>query len=187
MFLPDLDYTWYSTERTCQIELMVLVFDEDIEESFTWDFASNEFDKGYCDIKLEDDLLSVTQEVNTITSADIKLTVIDSRYGEMLADRSGRALYLFDKERSDRPRCHRGCATAWPPLKTKKKPRVGKGLDSDLIGTTKRRNGSKQVTYDGKPLYFYIDDRKPGRVGCHDVRSFGGLWLVVSPDGEAVL
>ncbi|MGI9556622.1 MAG: COG4315 family predicted lipoprotein [Solirubrobacterales bacterium] len=116
-----------------------------------------------------------------------KLTVIDSRYGEMLADRSGRALYRFDKERSDRPRCHGGCATAWPPLKTKKKPRLGKGLDRDLLGTTKRRNGSKQVTYDGKPLYFYIDDRKPGRVGCHDVRSFGGLWLVVSPNGEAVL
>lgn len=115
-----------------------------------------------------------------------KLTVIDSPYGEILADRSGRALYLFTKEKSDRSRCYKGCATAWPPLKTRRKPRVGKGLDRELIGTTRRRNGSKQVTYNGKPLYFYVDDRKPGRVGCQDVRSFGGLWLVVSPEGEEV-
>ncbi len=104
----------------------------------------------------------------------------------MLADRNGHALYLFTRDRPNRSRCRRGCANAWPPLKTKRSPRVGDGLDSALIGTTKRRNGSKQVTYNGHPVYFYVDDRKPGQVRCQDIREFGGTWLVVSPDGEAI-
>lgn len=116
----------------------------------------------------------------------VKLTVIDSRFGEMLADRSGRALYLFTRDKPDRSRCRGACAQAWPPLKTKRMPKVGAGLDSDLIGVTKRRNGTKQVTFDGQPVYFYEDDRRSGQVGCQDVREFGGTWLVVSPDGTAI-
>ena len=77
-FLADIEYIWYSTERTYQLDLMALVFDEDMNESFAWDFSSDEFDNGYTTIELGDDFLHITREVNTITSTDITLTVFDS-------------------------------------------------------------------------------------------------------------
>lgn len=111
--------------------------------------------------------------------------VVGSQFGRVIADRRGEALYLFDKETSKRSRCYGECAVAWPPLLTKGKPRAGKGADPDLLGTTRRRNGKLQVTYDGHPLYYYKDD-EPGRILCHNVDEFGGLWLVVNPRGDAV-
>jgi predicted lipoprotein with Yx(FWY)xxD motif len=111
--------------------------------------------------------------------------VIDSQFGRVIADKRGEAFYLFDKEVGKRSRCYGECAVAWPPVLTKGKPRAGKGADADLLGTTKRRNGKLQVTYNGHPLYYYKDD-EPGRILCHNVDEFGGLWLVVNPRGDAV-
>jgi predicted lipoprotein with Yx(FWY)xxD motif len=111
--------------------------------------------------------------------------VVDSEFGRVIADRRGEAFYLFDKEKGKRSRCYGECAVAWPPVLTKGKPRAGKGADADLLGTTKRRNGKLQVTYNGHPLYYFKDD-DPGRILCHNVDEFGGLWLVVNPRGDAV-
>jgi predicted lipoprotein with Yx(FWY)xxD motif len=55
-----------------------------------------------------------------------------------------------------------------------------------LIGTTRRRDGRLQVTYNGRPLYFYVGDRAAGKVSCQNVAEFGGTWLVMSPDGRLV-
>ena len=63
--------------------------------------------------------------------------------------------------------------------------RAGDGARKGLLGTTRRRNGKLQVTYAGHPLYYYKDD-SPGRILCHNVEEFGGLWLVVKPNGSAV-
>jgi predicted lipoprotein with Yx(FWY)xxD motif len=111
--------------------------------------------------------------------------VVSSQFGRVIADKRGEAFYLFDKEAGRRSRCYGECAVAWPPVLTKGKPRAGKGADADLLGTTKRRNGKLQVTYNGHPLYYYKDD-EPGRILCHNVDEFGGLWLVVNPRGDAV-
>jgi predicted lipoprotein with Yx(FWY)xxD motif len=111
--------------------------------------------------------------------------IVDSQFGRVIADRRGEAFYLFDKEKGKRSRCYGECAVAWPPLLTKGKPRAGAGADPALLGTTKRRNGKLQVTYNGHPLYYYKDD-DPGRILCHNVDEFGGLWLVVNPRGDAV-
>jgi predicted lipoprotein with Yx(FWY)xxD motif len=113
--------------------------------------------------------------------------VMDTRYGRMLFDGRGRALYLFTRERgSARSRCYADCATAWPPFLTRGRPRAGNGARSALLGTTRRRDGKTQVTYNGHPLYYYVTDRKPGQVTCQDVTEFGGTWLVVSPSGTAI-
>jgi predicted lipoprotein with Yx(FWY)xxD motif len=111
-----------------------------------------------------------------------RIKAIDSPYGSILGDRRGQAVYLFDKERSGESECYGDCARAWPPVLTKGRPVAGKGVRRRLLGTTRRRNGRRQVTYAGQPLYYYVDDA-PGRVLCHDVLEFGGLWLVVQPDG----
>lgn len=112
--------------------------------------------------------------------------VIDSQYGRVLADRTGEAVYLFDKERSARSQCYGACAAAWPPVlaRASSSPRAGRGATARLLGTTRRRDGRVQVTYAGHPLYYYVHD-SPGRILCHDVFEYGGTWLVVTPDGRA--
>ncbi len=111
--------------------------------------------------------------------------VVDSQFGRVVADRKGEALYLFDKEQGKRSRCYGECAEVWPPLLAKGKPRAGNGARKGLLGTTRRRNGKLQVTYAGHPLYYFVDD-SPGQILCHNVAEFGGLWLVVKPNGSAV-
>ena len=113
-----------------------------------------------------------------------RVKVIDSDYGRVIADSRGEAFYLFDKESSKSPRCYAGCATAWPPVLTKGKPNATAGAKQALLGTTKRTDGKLQITYAGHPLYYYVDD-SPGKILCHDVEEFGGLWMVVKPNGEA--
>jgi predicted lipoprotein with Yx(FWY)xxD motif len=66
------------------------------------------------------------------------------------------------------------------------KPRAGAGVNARLLGTTRRRDGSLQVTYAGRPLYYYVGDREPGQILCQNVFEFGGLWLVVRPSGAPV-
>jgi predicted lipoprotein with Yx(FWY)xxD motif len=119
------------------------------------------------------------------TAAGPEIKVADSQYGPILFDSSNQAIYLFDKENSATSQCYGACAEAWPPVLTKGEPRAGDGVDAKLLGTTERDDGSVQVTYNGHPLYYYVDD-PPGEVLCHNVEEFGGLWLVVGPGGEAV-
>jgi predicted lipoprotein with Yx(FWY)xxD motif len=102
-----------------------------------------------------------------------------------LADRRGEALYLFDKETRRRSECYGDGAVVWPPVLAKGRPRAGDGARERLLGTTRRRNGTRQVTYAGQPLYYFKDD-SPGRILCHNVDEFGGVWLVVKPNGAAV-
>jgi len=112
-----------------------------------------------------------------------RVKVVSSDYGRVIADGKGEALYLFDKESSKKARCYGACAAVWPPVLTKGKPVAGSGAKQSLLGTTKRANGKLQVTYAGQPLYYYVDD-SPGTILCHDVVEFGGLWLVVKPNGQ---
>ena len=104
----------------------------------------------------------------------------------MLFDARGRAIYLFTREPGTKSRCYGECAVAWPPVYTRGKPRALRGVDADLLGTTKRRGGRRQVTYNGHPLYYYVTDTKPGQITCQDITEFGGTWLVVDPQGNAI-
>jgi predicted lipoprotein with Yx(FWY)xxD motif len=115
----------------------------------------------------------------------VEITTGESQFGTILFDDDDRAIYLFDKESSERSECYGACAEAWPPVLTDGEPEASAGVDAELIGTTERDDGSTQVTYAGQPLYYYVDDPR-GEVLCHNVDEFGGLWLVVDPGGEAV-
>ena len=102
----------------------------------------------------------------------------------MLFDKSGQPIYLFDKESSTEPACYDECAENWPPVLTKGEPQAQSSVAADRLGTTKRADGSIQVTYGGHPLYYYAHEGKY-EVLCHNVEEYGGLWLVVTPVGEA--
>lgn len=113
------------------------------------------------------------------------ITVGDSAFGRMLFDDRGQAIYLFEPEADGRPACYGDCEAAWPPVLTRGRPVGTNGLRPALLGTVERRDGSRQVTYGGWPLYFYAHEG-PGEVLCHDVVLNGGLWLAVGPDGRAL-
>jgi predicted lipoprotein with Yx(FWY)xxD motif len=106
-----------------------------------------------------------------------------SRFGPMLFDRRGQAIYGFTYDRRNRSRCYGSCARAWPPVLTRGRPIAGRNVDRDKLGTTRRRDGRLQVTYDGHPLYFYVNEGRL-QVFCQRVFSYGGLWLVVRPSGR---
>ncbi|MDA1128384.1 MAG: CHRD domain-containing protein [Chloroflexi bacterium] len=103
--------------------------------------------------------------------------------GTILTDPDGNSLYLFTRDERNVSNCSGGCALAWPPLLTIDDPAPGEGLAADRIGTTTRVDGSKQVTYNGWPLYYFAADEKPGDSLGQDV---GGVWFVVTTDGGAV-
>jgi predicted lipoprotein with Yx(FWY)xxD motif len=107
----------------------------------------------------------------------------DSEFGSMLFDSSKQAIYVFENDPNGETVCYDECAEAWPPVLTNGTPKAGKGVDASLLGTVKRRDGKLQVTYAGKPLYFYAHEG-PGEVKCHNVDLNGGFWWVVGPDGE---
>jgi predicted lipoprotein with Yx(FWY)xxD motif len=113
------------------------------------------------------------------------ITVASSQFGPVLFDGSGQAIYLFDAETTSRPTCYGDCASAWPPVLTKGRPVARGGVQADLLGVTTRRDGSTQVTYNGKPLYFYAHEGK-NVVLCHNIREFGGLWLALTKSGAPV-
>lgn len=107
----------------------------------------------------------------------------DSEFGEMLYDAKDQAIYVFERDTTQKSVCYDECAAAWPPVVTSGEPVAGPGLDASLVGTTERRDGTTQVTYGGRPLYYYVHEA-PGEVRCHNVDLNGGLWWVVGADGE---
>src|SRR5215470_16326049 len=86
------------------------------------------------------------------------LTVASSAYGRILFDNRGFVLYAFTRDLRDRSTCNGYCAKAWPPYIVRGRPTVGPGVGSKLVGTTVRRDGSRQLTYAGRPLYYYVGD-----------------------------
>jgi predicted lipoprotein with Yx(FWY)xxD motif len=120
------------------------------------------------------------------SAATATLTVRSSQYGRILFDGQNRALYAFTGDRRGNPStCYGGCAAAWPPYIVSGPLRAGTGTNRSLYGTTRRRDGRRQLTYRGWPLYYYVAD-PVGRVLCQNVFEFGGLWLVVRPGGQLV-
>ena len=115
--------------------------------------------------------------------AAARLSVRSTEYGKALFGPSGKVVYVFGADRSSTSRCYGVCATAWPPLLTSAAPLAGSGVEARLLGTTKRKNGALQVTYNGHPLYYYSAD-KVGKVMCQHANMHGGLWLIIKPNGQ---
>jgi predicted lipoprotein with Yx(FWY)xxD motif len=117
-------------------------------------------------------------------SARATLTVRTSSFGRVIFDGRGFVVYGFTRDRG-RSACYGACARAWPPYVAPKGGlRAGAGLKRSLLGTVKRSNGTRQVTYAGKPLYHYVGDTHPGQILCQNVVEYGGRWLIVRPKGK---
>ena len=110
----------------------------------------------------------------------------NSKFGMILVDGSGRTLYVFQADTGTSSTCYGSCATYWPPLLTEGAPKAGAGANASLLGTTKRTDGTTEVTYAGHPLYYVVTDHNPGDATGQAVNNFGALWNVVGPDGKKI-
>lgn len=102
-------------------------------------------------------------------------------FGPALTDQNGLALYLFtlDNTNPSEPTCTGDCAGMWPPVLATDDLRLT-GVDTALVDTVTRPDGTEQVTVDGSPVYRFTGDTAPGQ---HNGQGYGGTWFVIEPDG----
>jgi predicted lipoprotein with Yx(FWY)xxD motif len=129
---------------------------------------------------------AATAQASEATMPSPTLKLRTTRFGNVLFAGNGRVVYAFTRDRRNGPsRCYGDCAAAWPVYFAKGTLKAGAGVKQSLIGTTRRRDGRLQVTYNGWPLYYYAHE-KAGEVKCQNVETHGGTWLVVRPAGTPV-
>ena len=107
----------------------------------------------------------------------------NDKLGSFLVDDKGMTLYLFTNDTPNTSSCYDKCATYWPPLLTSGSAVAGSGVDASKFGTTTRKDGTTQVTYNGWPLYYFAKDKQAGDVTGQGVTN---NWYVVSPTGDAI-
>jgi predicted lipoprotein with Yx(FWY)xxD motif len=112
--------------------------------------------------------------------------VASTGLGTVLVDRQGRTLYLFARDSGTMSACTGACAVNWPPLLVRGTPLVGSGTKPSEVGRTARPDGISQLTYNGHPLYTFVNDKKPGDTSGEGLNAFGGSWFAVSPAGDRV-
>jgi predicted lipoprotein with Yx(FWY)xxD motif len=108
---------------------------------------------------------------------------IDDKF---LADGQGRALYLFEADKDSTSTCTGACASAWPPVTASAMPMAGGGVSQSLLGTTKRADGTEQLTYNGHPLYYFSADTGSGMAKGQGVKAFGSDWYVLDGKGSKI-
>jgi predicted lipoprotein with Yx(FWY)xxD motif len=109
-----------------------------------------------------------------------------TKIGRVVVDARGRTLYLFEKDRHGRSACYGACAKNWPPALVKGAPTAGAGVVASRLGTTRRRDGSRQLTLGGHPLYGFVADKRPGDTKGQDLNAFGADWYAVHGSGRKV-
>ena len=119
-------------------------------------------------------------------STSSTISVRGSSLGQILVGGSGKSLYLFEADTGTQSTCSGACAQAWPPLTTRAAPSVAGTASPALLGTTSRSDGTKQVTYNGHPLYYFVGDNKPGDTNGEGSTAFGAGWDVLSPSGGKI-
>lgn len=114
------------------------------------------------------------------------VTLNSSKFGGFLADGKGRALYLFEGDKTSASTCYSACASIWPPLTTSGALKAGPAALASQLGTTKRTDGTTQVTYHGHPLYYYEGDAQPGDTTGQGLNQFGAKWFILARNGNQI-
>ena len=127
-----------------------------------------------------------TANAGATTTDAAKVGVGTTGLGHVVVNSAGLTLYLFEKDGNGQSACNGTCAGYWPPLLSKGSPVALPGVNQSLIGTTKRSDGSEQVTYAGHPLYLYVLDRKPGDTTGEGLTDFGAGWDALTPAGAKI-
>src|SRR4051812_43763706 len=117
-------------------------------------------------------------------SKGVQVSLRKVSFGTVLVGPNSHTVYLFLKDKGTTSQCNGKCAVAWAPLTTSGQPQAGSGLQASLLGTSKRSDGTMQVTYGGHPIYYYDDDKKPGMTEGEGKKECGGEGQGVGADGK---
>ncbi|MFD5746273.1 hypothetical protein [Streptomyces sp. NPDC127033] len=110
-------------------------------------------------------------------------------YGKILVNGREHTLYLFAADKTKESTCTGDCARVWRPVLVTNgvEPKAGTGgVKQSLLSTITRTDNTKQVTYNGHPLYTYKADSAPGEARGQDLTEFGAKWYVVDTAGKKV-
>jgi predicted lipoprotein with Yx(FWY)xxD motif len=119
-------------------------------------------------------------------ASGVKVSLRKVSFGTVLVGPNKHTVYMFLKDKGTKSKCYGKCAVAWAPLTTSGQPQAGSGLKASMLGTSKRNDGTMQVTYGGHPVYYYDDDKKPGTTEGEGKKEFGAEWYAVGSDGKKV-
>jgi predicted lipoprotein with Yx(FWY)xxD motif len=134
-----------------------------------------------------DDQATAASSSSNASGASSTVGVTDvAGLGKILVDSQGRTVYLFEKDTGPKSTCSGACAQEWPPVTTSGKPSAGDGVTASMVATTKRSDGTTQVTYNDHPLYRFAGDDNPGDTSGQNLDTFGAEWYVLSPAGDKV-
>jgi predicted lipoprotein with Yx(FWY)xxD motif len=110
---------------------------------------------------------------------DSKQTILESGPKEL-------TVYQFDADKGSKSACYGACAQYWPPVLTTGKPSADGAASSSMLGTTKRKDGTLQVTYNGRPLYYFVKDKDDEDTYGEGLKNFGAGWYVMRPNGHDI-
>jgi predicted lipoprotein with Yx(FWY)xxD motif len=116
-------------------------------------------------------------------------TVISTQAGSagaFLTAGSGRAVYLWAADGMNMSACSGACAAAWPPVPATGTLTATGGAKASDLGTITRSDGTKQVTYDGHPLYYFVGDSAAGQTNGQGSDNFGAKWWLVASSGAKI-
>ena len=113
-----------------------------------------------------------------------ELKTASSGAGQIVVDAKGMSIYFFTKDVKDSgtSACTGACIAAWPPVLTESDSPAVEGV-TGTVGTIATPEGKKQVTVNGLPVYYYIQDKAAGDITGQGVND---VWYLVSPAGEMV-
>jgi predicted lipoprotein with Yx(FWY)xxD motif len=119
---------------------------------------------------------------SSTSSAD--LATAQSSLGQIIVDGRGMSVYVFDKDvaNSGKSSCTGACLTAWPPVVAKGDAPSMSGI-TGKVGTITTADGTKQLTINGLPVYYFAKDSAPGDVKGQGVLN---LWWVLDPAGAKI-
>jgi predicted lipoprotein with Yx(FWY)xxD motif len=126
---------------------------------------------------------STTVQVKRVTVPAIGTVLVDS-HGKTLYVFHGDNPLLYQLHQDPAPSCYGYCAEFWPPVLATGAPKGAGGVDRRMLGTVSRADGTRQVTYDGHPLYRCSEDTRPGEANGEDVEMFDDGWYAINPDGK---
>jgi predicted lipoprotein with Yx(FWY)xxD motif len=104
----------------------------------------------------------------------------------LVAGPKQKTVYLFAADKGPMSTCSSACAEVWPPVTTTGAPKAAGGANAADLGTITRSDGTKQVTYKGHPLYYYVGDGTSDETSGQGINSFGAPWYVLTPSGSEV-
>jgi predicted lipoprotein with Yx(FWY)xxD motif len=132
-------------------------------------------------------LLVAGSVARSATGTNPTVSLRKTKLGLILVNSRGHTLYLFAKDRNGKSACNGSCVKFWPPSIPLGKRTAGSGVKASMLGTTKRSNGSLQLTYNRHPLYTFALDKQAGQTNGEGNLAFGAKWYAVSAKGTRVV